>query len=266
VATLAGKAVWLTGASSGIGEALAAELARRRCRLALTARRGERLEELATALRDDDRQVVVLPGDVTDRERMLDLGEELRAMFGAVDLAILGAGTYVPVTPDTFTAEVFRTHLDTNVMGTVHCIEAVLPAMRQRHLGRIAIVASVTGFAALPRAAAYGATKAFLISMSDSLRAHLVEDGVDITVVNPGFVRTPLTDQNEFEMPFVMDAPKAARIIADGLERGKAEISFPWRMAMLMKLLGALPGPLARAYVARNARRLDETPASPSQP
>jgi short-subunit dehydrogenase len=129
--------------------------------------------------------------------------------------------------------------------------------MRRRRQGRIAVVASVTGFAALPRAAAYGATKAFLISMSDSLRAHLVQNGVEITVVNPGFVRTPLTKQNEFEMPFVMEAPKAARIIADGLERGKAEISFPWRMAMLMKLLGALPGPLARAYVARNARRLD---------
>jgi short-subunit dehydrogenase len=126
-----------------------------------------------------------------------------------------------------------------------------MPAMRARGRGRIAITASVTGFAALPRAAAYGATKAFLISMGDSLRAHLVADGVEFTVINPGFVRTPLTEQNEFEMPFMIDAQKAARIIADGLEKGRAEISFPWRMATLMKLLGALPGPLARAYVRR---------------
>lgn len=254
---LAGRTVWLTGASSGIGEALAAELAGRGCRLALTARRAQRLEEVAAPLRRAAPEVLALAGDVTDRERMLAVGAELRAAFGAVDLAILGAGTYEAVTPDTFSAGVFRTHLDTNIMGTVHCIEAVLPAMRERRQGRIAVVASVTGFAALPRAAAYGATKAFLISMSDSLRAHLVQDGVDVTVINPGFVRTPLTEQNEFEMPFVIGAPKAARIIADGLERGKAEISFPWRMAMLMKLLGALPGPLSRAYVARNARRLD---------
>jgi short-subunit dehydrogenase len=256
VSSLAGKAIWLTGASSGIGEALAAELARRGCRLALTARRTERLEELAAGLRGGGAEVLALAGDVSDRKRMLAIGDEVRAAFGGLDVAVLGAGTYEPVTPDTFTADVFRRHLDVNVMGAVHCIEAVLPAMRKGRHGRIAVVASVTGYAALPRAAAYGATKAFLISMCDSLRAHLAPEGVEVTVINPGFVRTPLTAQNEFEMPFVIDAPKAARIIARGLEKGKAEISFPWRMAVLMKLLGALPGPLARAYVARNARNL----------
>jgi short-subunit dehydrogenase len=256
VSRLRDQAVWLTGASSGIGEALAEELARRGCRLALTARRLDRLEALAARLREGGADVHVLAGDLADRERVHEIGHELGAALGPLDLAILNAGTYEPVTPDTFSADVFRRHLEVNVMGTVHCIETVLPAMRERRAGRIAIVASVTGFAALPRAAAYGATKAFLISMGDSLRAHLAADSVGLTLVNPGFVRTPLTAQNEFEMPFVIDARKAARIIADGLERGKAEISFPWRMAAIMKLLGSLPGPLARAYVARNARRL----------
>jgi short-subunit dehydrogenase len=256
VSRLRDQAVWLTGASSGIGEALAEELARRGCRLALTARRLDRLETLSARLRESGAETHVLAGDVTDRERMQEIGRELGVVLGPLDLAILNAGTYEPVTPGSFSADVFRRHLDVNVMGTVHGIEAVLPGMRERRSGRIAIVASVTGYAALPRAAAYGATKAFLISMGDSLRAHLVADGVALTLVNPGFVRTPLTAQNEFEMPFVIDARKAARIIADGLERGKAEISFPWRMAVLMKVLGALPGPLARAYVARNARRL----------
>jgi short-subunit dehydrogenase len=254
---LAGTTVWLTGASSGIGEALATELAARGCRLALTARRAERLEEIRARLAANGAQVMALPGDTTDRDRMLELGRMLEEQLGPLDIALLNAGTYEPVTPDTFTADVFRRHVDVNVMGTVHCIEAVMPGMRRRRAGRIAVVASVTGFAALPRAAAYGATKAFLISMCDSLRAHLAADGVEVTVVNPGFVRTPLTEQNEFEMPFVIEAAQAARTIADGLERGKPEISFPWRMAVVMKTLGALPGPLARAWVARNARRLD---------
>ena len=141
-------------------------------------------------------------------------------------------------------------------MGTVHCIEAVLPSMLELGHGRIAVVASVTGFAALPRAAAYGATKAFLISMGDSLRADLAGTGVEVTVVNPGYVKTPLTAQNEFEMPFLIEPEEMARAIADGLEAGKPEISFPLRMALVMKLLGSLPGALSRRYTARLSKRL----------
>ena len=143
-------------------------------------------------------------------------------------------------------------------MGTVNCIEAVLPGMRARGGGRIAVVASVTGFAALPMASAYGATKAFLISMADSLRADLAGErsGVRVTVVAPGFVTTSLTEQNDFEMPFVIEADEAARIIADGLEAGDDEIAFPRRMSFAMKLIGRwLPGPLRRGYVARIAAK-----------
>ena len=130
--------------------------------------------------------------------------------------------------------------------------------MRRRDAGRIAVVASVTGFASLPMASAYGASKAFLISMCDSLRADLAGEGsgVQVTVVAPGFVRTDLTAQNDFEMPFVIEAPEAARIIADGLEAGDAEIAFPRRMSIAMKTIGRwLPGPLRRRYVAGIARR-----------
>ena len=160
--------------------------------------------------------------------------------------------------PDTFTAEAFRAHVEVNVMGTVNCIQAVLPDMLARRSGRIAVVASVTGYAPLPMAAAYGATKAFLISMAESLRADLRGErrGVEVTVIAPGFVNTGLTEQNDFEMPFVIEAGEAARIIADGLERGDAEIAFPRRMALTMKLLGQwLPGPVRRWYVAGIARR-----------
>ena len=155
--------IWITGASTGIGAATAQELARRGHTLFLTARSADKLAELPGA---------ALPGDVTDRARMHEIADEI----GEVDVALLNAGTYVPVDPLHFDADVFREHLDVNVMGTVNCIEAVLPGMLERRAGRIAVVASVTGFAALPRAAAYGATKAFLISMCDSLRADLAGD------------------------------------------------------------------------------------------
>ncbi len=235
--------IWITGASTGIGAATARELARRGHTLFLTARSAGKLAELPGEAH---------PGDVTDREAMHRIADEI----APVDIALLNAGTYVPVDPRSFDADVFRQHLDVNVMGTVNCIEAVLPAMLELRSGRIAVVASVTGFAALPRAAAYGATKAFLISMCDSLRADLTGTGVEVTTVNPGYVRTPLTAQNEFEMPFLIEPEEMARAIADGLEEGRPEISFPRRMALAMKLLGALPGALSRRYTARLSRRL----------
>jgi short-subunit dehydrogenase len=235
--------IWLTGASSGIGAATARELSARGHELFLTARAADKLATLPGEAR---------PGDVTDREAMRRIAGEI----APIDVALLGAGTYTPVTPETFRAEVFRSHIDVNVMGTVHCIEAVLPDMLGRGHGRIAVVASATAFAGLPRAEAYGATKAFLVSMCDSLRADLDGTGVGVTVINPGYVRTPLTDQNDFRMPFLIEADEAARIIADGLERARPEISFPLRMALAMKLLGAAPGAIARPYTARVARSL----------
>ena len=235
--------IWVTGASTGIGAATARELASRGHTLFLTARSADKLAELPGEAK---------PGDVTDREAMHRIAGEIAPL----DVALLSAGTYVPVDPRQFDADVFRHHLDVNVMGTVHCIEAVLPSMLELRDGRIAVVASVTGFAALPRAAAYGATKAFLISMADSLRADLAGSGVEVTVVNPGFVKTPLTAQNEFEMPFLIEPEEMARAIADGLEAGKPEISFPVRMALVMKLLGSLPGAVSRRYTARLSKRL----------
>jgi short-subunit dehydrogenase len=242
--------VWLTGASSGIGAALATELARRGARVAITARRREALEAVAAPA-----GMRVEPGDVTDAGAMADLARRLEADWGGVDLAILNAGTYEPVTPDDLRPEVFRDHFEVNAMGAVNCIAAVLPAMRARRSGRIAVTSSVTGLAGLPLASAYGATKAYLNSMCDSLRADLASSGVRVTVILPGFVRTPLTDRNDFRMPGLIEADEAARIIADGLERGRAEIGVPVKALLFMKGLAMAPGPIRRWYVARIARR-----------
>ena len=251
---LAGKVVWITGASSGIGAAVAEELARRGARVVATARRAEALDELAARAPG----VEAREGDITDLAAMTAVADGIMASHGRIDIALLNAGTYRPVLPETFSAELFRPHVEVNIMGTVNCIQAVLPDMRRRRDGRIAVVASVTGFASLPMASAYGASKAFLISMCDSLRADLDGEGsgVAVTVVAPGFVTTDLTGQNDFEMPFVIEAPEAARIIADGLEAGDPEIAFPRRRSLAMKTVGRwLPGPLRRRYVAGIARR-----------
>ena len=242
--------MWLTGASSGIGAALAAELVRRGARVAITARRREALDEVAATA-----GMRVEPGDVTDEAAMGRIAQALEAEWGAIDLVILNAGTYAPVTPETFRAEVFRTHFAVNVMGAVNCIQAVLPAMRARRAGRIAITSSVTGYVGLPLASAYGATKAFLNSMTDALRADLASSGVAVTLIAPGFVRTPLTDQNPFTMPGIIEADEAARIICDGLEQGRAEIGVPRKALAFMKVLAMLPAPLRRRYVARIARK-----------
>lgn len=254
---LAGRRIWVTGASSGIGAALAAELARRGARVAVTARRQEALQNVAAPL-----GLRVEPGDVTDGAGIRDIVRRLEAEWGGLDIVVLNAGTYEPVTPDDLRAEVFRRHFDVNALGAINCIEAVLPGMRERRSGLIAVTSSVTGLAGLPLASAYGATKAYLISMCDSLRADLASSGVGVTVILPGFVRTPLTDQNDFRMPGIIEADEAARIIADGLERGRAEIGVPVKALAFMKALAMAPGPLRRRYVARIARKRerDRTP------
>lgn len=252
--TMSGTVVWITGASSGIGAEVARELARRGARVVVTARSAGPLEALAAGPGD----ITAAPGDITDHDGIAAVVRGIQESHGRIDIALLNAGTYTPVLPEDFTAEIFRPHIEVNIMGTVNCIEAALPDMRRRTAGRIAVVASVTGFASLPMASAYGASKAFLISMSDSLRADLAGEGsgVQVTVVAPGFVRTGLTEQNDFQMPFVIEAPEAARIIADGLEAGDPEIAFPRRMSLAMKGIGRwLPGPLRRRYVAGVSRK-----------
>jgi short-subunit dehydrogenase len=159
---------------------------------------------------------------------------------------------------DAFDSEVFRRHMETNLMGMVHGIEAVLPCMRKRRSGTIAGVASVAGYRGFPQSEAYGATKAAQINLLEALRIDLQSLGINVVTVCPGFVRTEATAVNAFPMPFMIDAPDAARRICDGLARGKAEIVFPPAMMLSMKALRLVP---VRAYTwAFSLRRSQHTP------
>ena len=232
---------WVTGASAGIGRALALELADRGWRVFATARSAEKLEALAAERPD---RIVPQPGDVADRARMAEIVAAAEAE-GGLALAVLNAGIYIPMRAQEFDAEAVEKTVSVNVLGAANGLDPVLKAMIARGRGHVALVASVAGYRGLPRAAAYSATKAALIAMAEALAFDLIDLGVRISVVNPGFVQTEATAVNDFEMPFLMQTDAAAKRIADGLGKPGFEIAFPTRFELILKTLGLLPN---RAY------------------
>jgi short-subunit dehydrogenase len=248
---LRGSLVWLTGASSGIGEALVLELARRGARVAITARRAEVLGAVAQRAQALGGAVCTFPGDVTSLDEMKEIANRIEREIGPIDLAIPNAGTHIFTKPEAFSSREYLELMNINYGGMLRCIEAVLPAMLERRRGYIAPVASLAGVRGLPTAAAYGASKSAMNYFLESMRFHVRRAGVTVTVINPGFVRTPLTDKNEFKMPFLVSAEDSARIICNGLERRKREIAFPWQMAVAVKLGRFLPACLYERIVDR---------------
>lgn len=241
--------VWLVGASSGIGAELARRLAGAGWQVALTSRRKDRLEALQA---ESPACLHVYTGDVTDAEGLARLVVRIEAERGPVELCILNAGDYEPMGLEAFDIALFRRLMEVNYMGVVHGLAAMMPAMRRRGRGEILITASLAGYRGLPRAAPYGATKAALISLAESLQPELAAEGVRLRLINPGFVSTPLTDKNRFRMPFLITTEQAADAIMKGLGRGTFEIRFPGRFALIMGLLRLLPNGL---YL-RIARRM----------
>jgi NAD(P)-dependent dehydrogenase (short-subunit alcohol dehydrogenase family) len=247
------RKVWITGASSGIGRALALRLARAGDVVAASARRGDELALLAAEASPG--RIVAFPIDVADGGATARAAKEIEAAIGALDLAIFNAGTHEPVALESFDAGPFRRLMDINYMGAVNGLAAVLPRFIARRAGQVAVVSSVAGYRGLPSASAYGPTKAALINLCESLKPDLDRFGVRISVINPGFVRTPLTDRNEFPMPFLIDADDAAARIVAGLGKGKFEIAFPRRFIVMLKLARILPYGLYFRLVTRATRR-----------
>ena len=232
--TLPWKVVWITGASTGIGREIALQLAKQGVTVAASARSADKLVSLGPNIRP-------YPLDVTDRQAIEATLEIIEKDLGAIDLAIMGAGTYSPLDVENFDPVLFEAAMTTNYMGVVNCLSSVLPRMFSRRQGHVVWIASVAGFVGLPKAAAYGPSKAALINLAEGLKVDLERRGIRVSVVNPGFVETPLTAQNDFRMPFRMQAPKAARLTIEGLLRCRFEISYPWRFVLMMKLARLLP-------------------------
>lgn len=238
---MTGTVAWVVGGSSGIGAAVARELVSRGATVAVSARRTDQLEAVAGG------DMLVVPADVTDAASVSAAAARVRAELGPIDIAVLSAGYWKQMDPSHWDTGLFDQHLRVNLTGMSNAIAAVLPGMLQQRSGTIAGIASVAGYRGLAGAEAYGATKAAQINLLESLRIHLARTGVHVTTVCPGFVRTGLTAGNDFPMPFIIDAGQAARSICDGLERDRAEIVFPARMALLAKAARIVP---ARAWTA----------------
>jgi NAD(P)-dependent dehydrogenase (short-subunit alcohol dehydrogenase family) len=247
------RKVWITGASSGIGRALALRLARAGDIVAASARRGAELELLAAEALPG--RIVAVPVDVADAQAMARSASDIETAIGALDLAIFNAGTHEPVEIESFDPAPFRRLMEINYMGAVNGLAAVLPRFIARRAGQIAVVSSVAGYRGLPSASAYGPTKAALINLCESLKPDLDRFGVRIQLVNPGFVRTPLTERNRFPMPFLMEVDDAAARVAAGLDKGAFEITFPRRFTFLLKLARMLPYTLYFRLVTRATRR-----------
>ena len=252
--------IWLTGASSGIGYALAIELLQQGHQLAVSARSTEPLQALAERFPG---QVLIAAGDLTSIEQVRRIGIRISQEWGALDTVILNAGNCEYVEASHFEAAMIERVLRANLLSAAYCIEAALPLLRQGTKPHLVAVGSSVTYLPLPRSAAYGASKAGLRYLMESLRVDLASEGIAVTLVSPGFVDTPLTQKNDFPMPMRWPAARAAQLIARRLPRQPYEIAFPLPFICTLRLLGALPLCLQVAIGKRLARSPAPEEANP---
>ena len=246
------RRVWITGASSGIGRAMALELAARGATVIASARSHNGLTLLAADSGTD--RIHPLPLDVTDRAATLAAARTIHERFGGMDIAVFNAGTCEYVDVRAFDSAPFERVLRTNFLSMVYGIEAALPLLRQSPHPHLVGMSSTVAYGGLPRAEAYGASKAAIKHMLESLRIDLRREDIPVSIICPGFVKTPLTNRNDFPMPFAISAERAARCIADGIAAQKHEIHFPKRFSLPFKLLAMLPSRLYTVLAARMVR------------
>jgi NADP-dependent 3-hydroxy acid dehydrogenase YdfG len=259
-----GRRVWIVGASSGIGAALARELLTRGARVALSARREAPLRELAGPAADAG-AALVLPLDVTEPASVSNAMQALLDRWQGVDLVVWVAGTYQPMRAGDFDLARAGDLVRINLGGVLNGLAATLPVLIAQRSGALAIVSSVAGYSGLPMSLVYGPTKAALMNLAQSLYFDLHPLGVGVHLISPGFVETPLTALNDFEMPALIPAHEAALRMLAGFERGEFETHFPRRFTGLMKLARLLPHRWYFALIRRITASSDTTAARPTE-
>jgi short-subunit dehydrogenase len=248
------KVVLITGASSGIGRGLGVELARRGAAVGLLARRRELLEEIVDEITVAGGRAMALPADVTHADQVRTAACELRRKFGYIDVLIANAGvggtTYAVDLCEKEVTKVIRV----NVVGVVNSVSAVIPHMVQRGSGHLVAISSLAGYRGLPKSAAYCASKAGVSALFESLRIDLAHTGVDVSIIHPGFIKTPLTAGRK-RMPYLMELDDAIERMIKAIEKRKKSYSFPWQLATIVRACMLLPIPLYDWIAERNSFR-----------
>jgi NADP-dependent 3-hydroxy acid dehydrogenase YdfG len=252
ISSFAGKRVWLIGASSGIGEACAKALIEAGAKIAISSRRVERLNQIALLGKAD--QVLALPLDVTNTTQLENAYQSILSDWGGLDLLLFVSGVYIPLRADNFDIDAAQQTIDANLLGPMRAVALVLPQMLRDHAGHIAIVGSVAGYSGLPKALAYGPSKAAIINFCETLYYDLLPKGVSVHMISPGFVATEATAQNDFEMPALISAEIAAKEILLGIQKGEFDIHFPKQFSGFLKFLRILPYPIYFWMVRRFVR------------
>jgi short-subunit dehydrogenase len=260
--SLAGQVAIITGASSGIGWALAHTLATEGCKVGLVARRREQLAALAGEIEKRGGSTAFAAADVSEREQAVAAIREVAARLGPVDLLIANAGVGAPTTIEPFNVGDVEKMFRVNVLGVVYSLEAVLPQMLERRRGHLAAVSSLAAYRGLPGESGYTASKAAVNVFMEGLRVQLRSKGIAVTTICPGFVQTPMTEVNEFKMPWLLTAEEAARRIVHALKRKRKVYNFPWQMSLFMKFARWAPDWL----VDQMMHTYNENPPFPKTP
>jgi short-subunit dehydrogenase len=245
------KNIWITGASSGIGKALAEKFAIEGWKVAISARRTEILEQMASK-----ENMTSYPLDVTDQKKVTETFSKIVKDFNKIDLCVFSSGTYDPKLEKEINLDQNKFVMNTNYFGVLHCIKSVEGYFKNKKEGHISIVSSIAGYRGLPNSSGYGPSKAALTNLAESLYFDFKKYNVRISLISPGFIKTPLTDKNEFKMPFIKSPEYAAEKIFNGLTKSDAfELHFPKELTLILKLLRILPYKIYLYLIAKFVKR-----------
>ncbi len=245
------KKIWVTGASSGIGKAVAIKFANEGWKVAVSARRKELLNELAK-----NENIISFPLDVTNKTQIEEVFKKIIDQFGDLDVSLFSSGTYEPKDEQNIDPDKIRNVINVNFLGVIDCVKSVEKYFKNKKSGHISIVSSIAGYRGLPNSSGYGPSKAALTNFSESIYFDFKKFGVRVSIVSPGFIKTPLTDKNEFSMPFLKTPEYAAEQIFNGLVKGNSfEIHFPKGLTLTLKFLRILPYKLYLFLVDKLVKR-----------
>ena len=232
------KTIWITGGSTGIGKALAIKFESMGWNVAISARRESLLKEIS----ENNKNIFSYPLDVTNKSKCLEVFNEIQKKFENVEICFFSTGTWNPKKEKDIDVEQIEEVFKINFFGTLNCIKAVEKYFKEKKNGHISIVSSVAGYRGLPNSTGYGPSKAALINLAESLYFDFKKYNVRVSLISPGFIKTPMTDKNKFKMPFIKSSEFAANKIYKGLINSKAfEITFPKQLTIIMKILRIMP-------------------------